>query len=538
MPETTDSMIETFARDYLQPLYYFCLRKTGSAEEGEELAADIGLQVITALRRGTVPAQFSAWVWRIARNRYAAWCDTRAKSRERMTVGEPDEELPDTTAATPEETVIAAEELQLLRRELAFIGQAWRELIVAYYFEHRTLRSIAASLGIPEGTAKTRLFQSRKRLLEEMKMSREFGKRSFKPETIHFAASGEFARSNPWDYVNRTLPNNILLEASNNPSTPEELAVELGVAMPYMEDEVKRLIDAKLLKKVDARVVTNFPIIDAETQRAARAKLLEGATARASRFADILRDIEPQLLELGMYRAGTPLPFQRRLWAADVVHSVLLKVMCRCNNTRGCIPGTTWSLVGSEETDLPDMGSSLNEESRGHIMIDGKDQPRYSLSAYTFPQIGQTYDFRDNRYLCYVAVLGDILSRNRPFSTLTHNERDTVVESPYVHIEGDAVVPDIAVTTASRWERSAQAFFAHPDANAFLEQMCACYRELRTIIAASAFTYIPEQVDSAVFHAFFELRAITLLALIDLGYLEKPEDPRHDLSMIYLTIAD
>lgn len=34
----TEQMLRLYTRDYLQPLYYFCLRKTGSAEEAELLA--------------------------------------------------------------------------------------------------------------------------------------------------------------------------------------------------------------------------------------------------------------------------------------------------------------------------------------------------------------------------------------------------------------------------------------------------------------------------------------------------------------------
>ena len=45
------------------------------------------------------------------------------------------------------------------------------------------------------------------------------------------------------------IPNNILLQANNNPSTLEELSIELGVALPYMEEEVNLLHQATLLEK-------------------------------------------------------------------------------------------------------------------------------------------------------------------------------------------------------------------------------------------------------------------------------------------------
>lgn len=42
----TEMLLQTFANEYLPPLYYFCLRKTGSAEEAEELAADVSRRVV------------------------------------------------------------------------------------------------------------------------------------------------------------------------------------------------------------------------------------------------------------------------------------------------------------------------------------------------------------------------------------------------------------------------------------------------------------------------------------------------------------
>ncbi len=531
MPETRNNpLIETFARDYLQPLYYFCLRKTGSAEEGEELAADIGLQVITALRRGTVPAQFSAWVWRIARNRYAAWCEARARYRERMTVGELDADLTDATAATPEEAIIAAEEVQLLRRELAFIGREWRELIVAYYFEHRTLRSIAASLGIPEGTAKTRLFHSRKRLLEGMQMSREFGKRSFNPEKINFSSSGSFEKLNPWDYVDRVLPKNILLEASNNPSTLEQLAIELGVALPYMEDEVDRLVGATLLRQIDDKYVTNFPIIDAETQITVRAKQLENAKARAALFAKILRELEPQLLGLGLYRNGIPLEVQRRFWAVRLIDAVILKEAFDDEKVKQSRPAPrTWNFTGYEETDLPNMHSSLN----------GGVTERYRICTYIFSQLGQSYGgARDFRQINTADRIGDILTHQRAVSSLSNPDRELIQTSPYLHIEGDTVVADIAVMTQTQQKALRDIFFAHPATATFVEMMSSCYRATAEIFRTGSYAHIREQIYAAVGSMHFALRAITMLDLIDIGYLETPTDPKHDLSMIYLVIED
>nr|MBQ4318372.1 hypothetical protein [Clostridia bacterium] len=65
--------VNELAENYLEKLFYFCLRKTGDTYEAEDLTSDILLSVLTALKRGIVPDSFNAYVWKIARNRYSLW---------------------------------------------------------------------------------------------------------------------------------------------------------------------------------------------------------------------------------------------------------------------------------------------------------------------------------------------------------------------------------------------------------------------------------------------------------------------------------
>ncbi|MBP5155312.1 MAG: RNA polymerase sigma factor, partial [Clostridia bacterium] len=238
-----------FAENYIEKLFYFCLKKTGSADEAEELSADITLQVMSALAKGTVPQSFSAWVWQIARNRCARWAKARSVQRAAFA---PDDvsgyELPDERDdSNVESALIQDEQIKLLRRELAFISREYRDIVVAHYIENRRLSQIARALSLPEGTVKTRLARARNILKEGMNMAREFGQRSYKPEELNFSSSGSQPSGLPWKAVERLIPVNILCEANNNPCTVEELSVELGVAMPYMEEDVRILEEGELL---------------------------------------------------------------------------------------------------------------------------------------------------------------------------------------------------------------------------------------------------------------------------------------------------
>lgn len=60
--EIRERLIQEFTENYMEKLFYFCLKKTGSNTEAEDLTQDIALNIITALNKGTIPTGFSAWV--------------------------------------------------------------------------------------------------------------------------------------------------------------------------------------------------------------------------------------------------------------------------------------------------------------------------------------------------------------------------------------------------------------------------------------------------------------------------------------------
>ncbi|MBQ8717956.1 MAG: hypothetical protein IJY66_01660, partial [Clostridia bacterium] len=149
-----------------------------------------------------------------------------------------------------------------------FVRSEYRDLLVAYYLEDRNVRDIATSLNLSVAAVQQRLHRARNLLKEGMDMAREFGIRSYKPEEVRFVKNGcdgQFGQ--PWTIVGHKLYKNIFLQAHENPQTAEELALELGIALPYMEDELEFLVREQLLRKEGSKYVTDFRIISREEQR-------------------------------------------------------------------------------------------------------------------------------------------------------------------------------------------------------------------------------------------------------------------------------
>ena len=257
---------ELLSEEYLPAIFYFCLKKTGNVQEAEDLSADICLEILSALKRTGAPTHFSAWVWKITRNHFSKWVRRRRTVLERFSDCEDlSEEYPGNVNV--EQDVILSEQLCLLRRELSVIRREYREVLVAHYLENQSVSKIAQRLSVPIGTVKTRLQNGRQKLKEGMNMTREFGVRSYRPEDIDIVyTAGNDRQNHVAQLISRMLPKNILLETYRNPSTIEQLSMELGVSSAYMEEEAGLLEAGELLIRENGKYQTNFCIISREAQ--------------------------------------------------------------------------------------------------------------------------------------------------------------------------------------------------------------------------------------------------------------------------------
>ncbi|MFC5528184.1 RNA polymerase sigma factor [Cohnella yongneupensis] len=265
-------------------LWLTCVRK----HDAEDLAQDIASQALLSLAKGSRPDDFSRWIWTIARNRYARWAKEKKRRNGTVFSEAPLDNVPD-GQATAEEQLLLRENLALLRRELSLLASGYREIVVAYYFEGERLADIATRLGLPEGTVKRKLHECRKNMREGIEMAREIGLRSFKAEDVHFSKSGPDGKDGtPWRLIQRLIPKNILLAAYRNPLNLEELSLELGISMPYMEEEVNLLKDGTLLKEVaKGRFETDFIIVDRDMQR----DIFHRAEELTEQFAPLLIEL-------------------------------------------------------------------------------------------------------------------------------------------------------------------------------------------------------------------------------------------------------
>ncbi len=535
MDAAGNALMKEFSENYMETLFYFCLKKTSNGADAEDLTQDIALHILTALRSGTVPENFPAWVWQIARNRYAVWATRKHNHSQSVTgfdVG--DYEIEDTNGNVLDE-MIYSEELSLLRRELAFIKQDYRQILVAYYIEDKSVRDIAQTLSLSVSVVKQRLHRARKILKEGMDMARGFGRLSYKPEDISFVSSGHQPSGLPWSAVQRSIPKNILLYASNNPCTLEELSMELGIALPYMEEEVGILHRATLLKKQGDKYITDFFILDKNCRLEFYNTLRQSAKERSKLIQEIIEDMLPDIRALGI--AGNHLDDNHICWWL-VPHIIDYIIRNTKQDPSMYRPpkranGETWGFVGYEAAELPES-IFMGHNGTGNGSKKGCNYFwSYKINDYKMcDQCGEmSWDG--------VMLLGECLRNHRLITSFTDSENRVWqgIDGKHAHAnESGEIIPDILVMTDEQLEEIHRFLKEHKNYPALMENATTVYKKLNAILQNYSHEVLHYSVDYYISMEMYTMRMMAVHDLVDNGFLQLPDDPKKSTLGMHLVL--
>ncbi len=156
----TDAFEALVAR-WLEPAFRIALVILGDEADARDATQEAFLAAWRGLPGLREPECFDAWLRQILTNA----CRRVARSRRRTAVREIHVEAIDdhgpTDLESPDER---ASQLDALERAWFRLSQPERAILAYHHLERRSLADIAAALGVPEGTAKSRLFSARRSL--------------------------------------------------------------------------------------------------------------------------------------------------------------------------------------------------------------------------------------------------------------------------------------------------------------------------------------------------------------------------------------
>jgi len=248
---------EEILREFLPKILGFSVMKLGHTPDAQDLSQEIALQLWRILRSGKEVQNPAALTWSIAQHTFCKFLRQKKYGTA--------EYLPESILSEEniEERMLAEEQAALLRRELAFLEQRYRTVMIRFYFDGRSCGEIAGELGIPVGTVKWWLHEARHSVKEGITAMRKYGERSYKPGRLTLSCQGSPGADNePMRCVRSSLAQNILLAAYAQPRSVAELCEETGVPAAYLEDEIAYLTENQLLASLSGgQVQTDFVIL-------------------------------------------------------------------------------------------------------------------------------------------------------------------------------------------------------------------------------------------------------------------------------------
>ena len=270
------------------------IARTSTVQDAEDLAQDVLLAMLESSPNLREEGAFYGFMWSVAGNVYRQWAKRKARRREC--------ELTDAAAPSPF-PADAPEDVALLRRELTLLSRRYREATVLYYVRGMKTAEIAAALSVSQSMVKYLLFKARSILKEGMDMERNYGEQSYHPRRLDLRYWGD-GPNHYYNAANTLLRQNILFACYNDALTAEEIALEIGVGLPYMEDDLNALHEVDLLRCKAGRYRTNIVIFTEDFAREAHQLIAADARAIADRVSRFIREEDASVRALGFTGCG------------------------------------------------------------------------------------------------------------------------------------------------------------------------------------------------------------------------------------------
>jgi RNA polymerase sigma factor, sigma-70 family len=161
---------EKYIEDYGRDIYSFCMYMTGARDDADDLYQQTFLVAFEKdeIEEGRNPKSYlisiAANIWKNTK-RKRLW---RAKSANVVYLEDEEFEQLSDNSQSVEDKVIRSDEEKKLLKLVDGLPEKMRVVIVMYYMEEMSVDDIAAALGIPAGTVKSRMNKARNILKEKM----------------------------------------------------------------------------------------------------------------------------------------------------------------------------------------------------------------------------------------------------------------------------------------------------------------------------------------------------------------------------------
>ena len=219
---------------YMKQIYAYVSKRVSNSQDVEDLTQEICLNLYKATTTKDIVAEES-FVWTAVRHTLANYYRAKEKNHYLIGMDELDFEPADNKELTLDE-VIRREDCLRIQKEIAYLNQLQRKIVIAYYYEEKKQTEIASELGIPLGTVKWHLNVAKNELRKGMEKMRNIEELKFNPVKFSIVgmAGSDGTMGMPINFFRSALSQNIVYCIFKKEMTIEEIGDAMAVSQVYV----------------------------------------------------------------------------------------------------------------------------------------------------------------------------------------------------------------------------------------------------------------------------------------------------------------
>ncbi len=515
--------------ELLDKIMGFAYARTGSSQDAEELCSDIVYELVKAGHKEGEIQEFHAFVWKVAHNVYADYSEKRQKKAIRAYQGDPEEVFENMIALELDEEDYEEEILRIVNA-ISFLTKAYRDVMILYYFEGKSVAEIADFLNVSETAVRQRLFFARNTIKDEVLNMNEL-KKPIMLEQIDYEiiGTGNPDWGDPRDVCTRQLSKHIVWSCFQKPKTVTEISKELNIPMPYVEEELDILTKGAngeygLLREVGkGRYGINFILLDKQDAERSHNIYLSKMPCITEIICNHIEEHKDEYLALPYLNRKVSLSLI--LWKHFNEISFILKGMVECYLKEEFFTDV-------EEVKRPFSVFGYVDNGKyygcGHDGIGGYNICGYSavgLENINISWIKQHFCFGHNIGNDKQIQLAVRAIHGIPVCEITEEEKEIVaktIECGYIYREGDMLYTKILVYSVEQREEIYK--ITYDIGKKFTDIAREIATEIRTLMKKSIPDYLLNEFKYVNLVAGIPLVEAMAKALIEKGYLEAPEN--------------
>ncbi len=268
-------MVEIIDEMMMEKLMGFSYHRTRDSYEAQELCSDIVFEIFKSMKKETKIENVYAYIFTVAHRVYADFCDRKTKEKERI-VSDSEEQLLQIESRENEEVTEDDEKLDWIIKQIAFLSKSYREAMISFYLENKTVEEIARQQNCSEVAIRQRLFSARQEIRSEVEKMDTIKKPiSFEQLEFTLIGCGNPCWEDPRMIFERQLSKHIAWACKEKAKTAKGISQEIGVPMMYVEEELNILVRGEkgnygiLQKTNNEKYRLNVLIFDSRQKNAA-----------------------------------------------------------------------------------------------------------------------------------------------------------------------------------------------------------------------------------------------------------------------------